>query len=685
MVYNIESAVERLVEARKAYYGTGHAIMTDEEYDSLEDMVRKHDPDHPFFDTVGHPASSAWKKAGHGIFMGSLDKVHTREDFLKWVSKFEKDTLFCLQFKLDGLSISLDYKDSEFMKAITRGNGIEGEEISQNVAFMRGFRKKAMPVTGEALKDMSDAGMIDIMKPAEYPGFFFTGSVRAEILLSKNDFNRINQVLPKEKKYSNPRNAAAGISRRYDGKFSKYLQIVTYDINRAIDEPDKIKTLKKLGFYTPVQFIGNPEKIITAYESIERSRKTLSYDIDGVVVKVCSQEIQKAMGMTRNKPKAQKAWKFEPPGSATIFHKEIWDVGRTGVVTPLANLEPVEIEGSIIRKATLHNVAEIKRLGIGRGDTVMLVKRGDIIPKIEAVLKHEGNPIKIPTECPSCGLKLENDGTTLRCLNDDCSRKIFFRILNWIKVTEIDTFGQSLAQELYDMGTLNSIADIYRLKSSHISSIERWGEKSAKKIIDNIIKTKNMSSEKFLCALGIPSISESTSAELLQAFETIDNLMERSVEDIVKLKGFSDISASKVVAGLLKNKEEINFLLTIISLQVEGNEETLIVPFFLRVLGGISFCFTGTMEKPRSYYQAIVTQLGGTNKKSIVRGLSYLVCNEDKRSNKSVKAEKYGVKVITEKEFLKIAGNYTPEKEPEEKLEPEQGLVEDCGTLFNEE
>lgn len=290
--------------------------------------------------------------------------------------------------------------------------------------------------------------------------------------------------------------------------------------------------------------------------------------------------------------------------------------------------------------------------------------------------------IKIPTECPSCGIKLENDGTTLRCINDDCARKIFFRILNWIKVTEMDTFGQSLAQELYDKGTINSIADIYRLKTSHIDSIERWGEKSAKKIIENINKTKNMSAEKFLCALGIPSISESTSAELLQAFETLDNLMNRSVEDIVKLKGFSDVSASKVVTGLLKNKEEINYLLTIISLGVAETEG---------LLGGLSFCFTGAMEHPRSYYQKIVTQLGGTHKKSVVKDLTYLVCDEDRGSSKSRRMEELNknrqesqkIKAISSDGFLKIAGNIVPK--PEEKPEPEQKLVEDCDSLFNEE
>jgi len=670
---DIENIVKRLVEARGAYYGSGHTVMTDEEYDSLEALLKKQDPENPFFETIGHPVSSAWKKADHSTFMGSLEKVNTEEEFRKWVLKFEKDVLLCMQFKLDGLSLSLDYEMSQFIRGITRGNGTTGENISDNVILMKGFREKGMTWSQEILVSMSKQGFIDDMKPSEYPGIFQDYSIRAEILLSKEDFAKINASLPEKERYANPRNAAAGISRRLDGKYSKYLQIVTYDINKPLDETVKINVLKKLGFYTPVQYIGKVEEIIKNFEVIKNNRDKLPYGIDGVVVKAVSHEIQEAMGVTKNKPKAQKAWKFDPPGEATPFIKEEWNVGRTGVVTPLAHLEPVEIDGSIIKKATLHNVAEIKRLGIGRGDTVMLVKRGDIIPKIESVLKHEGKPIEIPTRCPSCKDKLENDGITLKCVNDNCLRKEFYRILNWIKVVEIDTFGESLAEELFGMGLLCSIADIYRLSKVDISGIERWGEKSANTVIQNIGKTKNLTPEKFLCALGIPSISESTSAELLQAFETLENLMKQDIDSIKKLKGFSDISAKKVVEGLAKNKKEIDYLLTVITLgDRDDNKGT---------LSGLSFCFTGKMKEPRSHYQKIVTLCGGENKKSVVKDLTYLVCNEDMGSSKSMKAKKYGVKVIKEKEFLELAGHIEPEPEEPEPTK----LIEDCGSLFDEE
>lgn len=672
--FDDNSNIKKLIEARAYYYGTGKPIMTDEEYDALEDFERKKNPDHPFFETVGHPPSSAWEKANHSLSMGSLEKINTEEDFMKWASKFPEDTEFCLQLKLDGLSVSLDYEDSKFERGITRGDGTTGENISENVVLMRGCIKKPMGTEGLILTDMSERGYIDEMKPVEYPNIYFTGSVRAEIMLSKENFKKINSVLSEKDKYANPRNAAAGISRRLDGKFSKYLQLVAYDIDKALDEPEKLSALKSLGFYTPAQFVGDRKGIIAAYKEIKEKREGLPFDIDGVVVKAVSKELQKSMGSVKNRPKAQRAWKFDPPGAATTFLEDEWEVGRTGVVTPLAHLEPVVIDGSTIRKATLHNVAEIKRLGIGYGDTVMLVKRGDIIPKIESVLEHKGKPIKIPTKCPSCASTLENDGISLRCNHDGCVRKEFYRILNFINVAGIEDLGKSLAEELLGSGVLCSIADIFRLQKSDINYLDGWGDKSAEKIIDNIKKVRKMSPVKFLCALGIPTISESTSEELLKAFGTIDDLLVQTIDSIKELKGFSDISAKKIVDGLQKNKKEIQYLLTEITVSDEGSAGT---------LTNLSFCFTGAMENPRSFYQKIVTQKGGINKNSVVKDLSYLVCNEDKGSSKSRKAQKYEVPVITEKEFLILAGDIEPE--PEEQ-EPEiKPLVEDCGSLFDDE
>lgn len=630
----IKNIVIKIVEARGSYYNTGVSIMPDSEYDALEATVAQHDPDNPILEKVGHAPSESWETGKHLIAMGSLDKVHSEEEFIKWAKKY-KDQTFIMQLKLDGLSISLDYEMGIFKRALVRGDGSEGEDISANVRLMKGFRETLKTV-------VTEFDCVDLKH-----------SVRAEMILDKEGFEKINLSLPEKDRYANPRNAASGICRRLDGKYCKQIQLIYYDVNVPVDEDSKLKILTSWDMPIPTPHkVGDLDTIVKAFEKFKIVRPNLSFDIDGVVVKVCSISKQLEEGSVRNRPKTQRAWKFEPPGAATIFIKEIWDVGRTGVVTPLALIEAVNIEGSTIRRVTLHNVAEIKRLGIGRGDLVMLVKAGDVIPKIIKVLEHKGSPIEIPTKCPCCQADLINDGIKLMCPNDSCARKNFNRILNWIKVTEIETFGESLAEELSLIGKLNRIIDIYRLTKQDISDLEGWGDLSAETIFKNIDVTKILNPVTFLSALGIPKISDSTAGELLKAFGSIESLMGKTVEDIVKLKGFSDISANNVVSGLIKYKDEIRELLEVITLQ-EKKEE-------LGKLSGMSFVFTGAMEQPRSFYQKMVEKNGGKNLSTVTKETTYLVCNENKGSSKSVKAEQFGVKIITEKDFLDLVGEEIP-------------------------
>jgi DNA ligase (NAD+) len=620
MTFDLNSAVKKYVEARQAYYVTGRTIMSDQEYDALEETIKQHDPTHPALNKIGHKPSPAWKSAGHSISMGSLRKVHSKEDFLKWAEKYPYN--LTMQLKLDGLSLSIDYADSKFVRAITRGDGITGEEITPNVMLMRDFKET-----------------LDVPN--------FTGSIRAEILLDKEDFEKINSILTEYDQYSNARNAAAGISRRLDGMFCNYLHIVAYDLNEPIDEHEKLNRLQAMGLKTPMQIIGNRNEMVEAFETFKENRSTLPFDIDGVVVKVCSHGIQEQEGSIKNRPRAQIAFKFDPPGASTVLLDVLWEVGRTGVVVPVAVLEPVTIAGSVIQRATLHNVAQIKKLGLGIGDTIMVVKAGDIIPYVMGVIEHKDKPIEIPTICPGCGNILINDEIKLMCINDDCKKKAFYRILNWIKVVEIDSFGPSLAESLSTLNKLNSIADIYSLKKEDISTIEGWGGLSADTILDNINQTRKLTPVKFLSAIGMLGISESTSEELLKNFGSVETLFKITVEDLIKIKGFSDISARSIISELAKYRVEIEELMKTISVEEEKHGGK---------LAGLSFCFTGAMAKPRAQYQAMVINNGGKNFDTVKKDLSYLVCNEDKGSSKSQKAEKYSVKIITEEEFLKMVG-----------------------------
>jgi DNA ligase (NAD+) len=382
----INQAVQKLIQADEAYYNTGHSTMEDQEYDSLRAFVKQNDPDHPYFDRVGNKPSSLWKKATHEIPMGSLEKVHTEEDFLKWAGKFGEDEVFISQPKVDGLSLEQLFDQGQFVQAITRGDGQVGEDITPNVALMSGFRTPELNVN-------------EVMHPEiDLKGPY---STRCEVILPKKDLERINSTITEKKdQYKNCRNASSGISRRLDGKFCKYLALKYYDIllSTPLDENEKMDILKGMLLPTVPYYVGNGGHMVTLYNKLKGMRESLPYGIDGMVIKINSWKKQQELGVVKGRPKGQIAWKFDPPSAATLLLSVTWEVGRTGVITPLGHVEPVEIDGSLISKVTLHNIAQIRKLGIGIDDTIMLLKAGDIIPFVEKVI----DPIYI---CPECGFK----------------------------------------------------------------------------------------------------------------------------------------------------------------------------------------------------------------------------------------------------------------------------------------
>lgn len=633
---NLKKTVEKILEADRAYYSGGHPILSDQEYDALKDYIRSKEPDHPILSKIGDTPSSSWEKTAHEINMGSLNKVHTEDEFRSWAEKYKGQT-FVAQPKLDGLSLSLVYKKQDgkviLDRAVTRGNNEEGEVITPNVVRMRGV------FTELSLEEDT--------------------VLRAEILLPNKDFDRINDILEEDDKYSNSRNAAAGISRALDGHFCEYLWVIPYDVivsgKDVLNEDKKLELLAELGFKSPGQTTGDIEEMVKAYDHMKTNRDKYPFRIDGMVVKVSSSEVQQKAGHTNNRPRAQIAWKFDPPGAITELKHVSFDVGRTGVVTPLGWVNPVEIDGSIVSKATLHNIAEIQRLQIGIGDTIMLVKAGDIIPKIVEVIEHRNKEIEIPFRCPSCNTILSNNGVQLKCTNEKCPRRNFFRIMNWIKVLNIDGMGESLVDELQGASKLPSIEALYSLRVEDIASLEGWGKSSGEKIIEEVRKSRHTTPEKFLAALGIPGLAEKTARKLLDHFDTIENLL--AAQSIESLKGFGDILASKILLGLKTYKDEIESLLKIISF--ESNTEG--------TLSGKSFCFTGPASKPRTFFQALVKKHGGTNSSSVTKDLKYLVSAPNWDSSKVQKARKYGVTIISEQEFMSMIGENIHEEESSKK------------------
>ena len=640
----------KLLETGEAYYNTGHPVMSDQEYDSLAERLKAECPDHPFFLKVGEKASSLWEKSSHRIPMGSLEKVHTQEDFIKWAEKFGAET-FVIQPKFDGLSLSQDYERDGanplrfvFVRAITRGDGIEGEDISGNVRLMKGFKSEIYP-PWPVLPDISyNTGAANNWEA--FPDSF---SVRCEILLPKNDLDRINSTLGTDDRYKNCRNAASGISRRLDGKFCQYLKLAYYDITVDIDENDKIlffsQTVSKENCFCVG---GNIQNMIEVFNKFREKRGEEDVNMDGMVVKLDSWRKQKEAGFnSNNRPKGQIAWKFEPPSEATVLRGVTWEVGRTGVITPLGHVEPVCIDGSTIQNVTLHNIAEIRRLGIGLGDLVTLVKAGEIIPKIVSVIEHKNTPIKIPEKCPACGSALENNDVQLFCNNDDCKAKNFQRIMNFIKAVKIDDFGEALAGILFESGKLKTIADIFILKKEDIAELEGWGGKSADTIISNIAGKRNIEPALLLAALGIPTLSVKTAEDLIGKFETIHRVRAATVEEISSIKGYSTVSATGIVEGLKKFDGQMQEVLKRVCVKTAAQGGK---------LAGKSFCFTGEMSRPRTFFQELVSKNGGKNDSGVTRTTTYLVCNEGRGSSKSRKAEQYGTRIINEQEFKELVG-----------------------------
>ncbi|MBE3086495.1 MAG: NAD-dependent DNA ligase LigA [Bacteroidetes bacterium] len=629
--------IKKLVKADDAYYNSGHSIMSDQEYDSLREYARSKEPEHPYFEKIGEKPSSLWGKAVHKIPMGSLDKVHTEKDFVKWAEKFPGET-FIIQPKIDGFSLSEHYETWMITQAITRGDGVSGEDITPNIRKMANFKE------------------LELELSPLIPGKIF--SARCETILKKDDLDRINSTLSEKNVYKNCRNAAAGISRRLDGKYCKYLHRIYYDIltpDEPLNENDKIELLKGMSFLTVPYAVGDVKNMIEQFNKARETRDNLPFGIDGMVIKINSCKKQQELGYSRGRPRGQIAWKFDPPSAATYLLKVTWEVGRTGVITPLGWVDPVEVDGSTISKVTLHNIAEIKRLGIDIGDLVMLAKRGDIIPKIESVIEHKNNPIEIPTRCPCCGDLLTNDGIRLMCVNDLCDAKNFQRILNFIKTTKIDEFGEALAEKLWDSEQLRGIADVLRLKQETIAGIEGWGEKSADTIMTNVNSLRNaIDPVTFLASMGVPSLSISTAEDLWARYGSIKGVLEATVEDICTIKGYSTVSATKIVQGLKFFRTQIEEVLGLVNLQETKSAGGR--------LSGQSFCFTGEMTNSRSFYQGLVTKQGGKNDSTVTKTTTYLVCNENKGSSKSRKAEQYGVKIINEQQFMDMAGESIPKK-----------------------
>ena len=658
----IDELANKIKKYQKSYY-ENEAEISDEEFDALWDELKSLDPNHPVLKEVGsdvdfsaqNPDSKdGFQKAKHLIPMGSQEKAANPEQFLAWANK-HKYPEYLVEYKLDGASLELQYENGVFTKAVTRGNGEIGDDITQNALKMSGI-----------VKQLDNK---------------YTGGVRGEVIMTRTVHK--NHFSDK----ANCRNAANGLMKRKDGTGSEHLTVICYDaffINTDLQdsssgikspfstEKEKILWLKKSGFNTAeLEICKNPEEVIDYRAKVMELRPTLDFDIDGLVVKNNQIDIEDAF---RNRPDKQIAFKFSLEEAISTVKKVIWNENGA-TYTPIAEFDTVELAGTKVSRASLANPNTIRDLGLYIGSKVVVTKRGEIIPKIEYVLKEEIfseedtlfaaaqkedlQPVEIPTTCGTCGSTLQNDGTRLFCPNPKCSKRALHQIEKWISVLDIRDFGTTLIKNLFDAKDIQSIYDIYKLDEETLTKYflnEESIEKDkvslgAKKVLQAIEKSKNVTLAKFVAGFDIEGIGETMVEKLIEGgFSTLDSLLSASEQDFSDVYMFAEITAKTLFNGLKDNKEEMEKLvkeniITIESTAVENPK-----------LAGLSFCFTGELyTMKRAEAEKKVKALGGTTKSSVVKGLSYLVTNDTSSgSAKNVKAQNLGIPVINEEEFLKM-------------------------------
>lgn len=658
----IDELANKIKKYQKSYY-ENEAEISDEEFDALWDELKSLDPNHPVLKEVGsdvdfsaqNPDSKdGFQKAKHLIPMGSQEKAANPEQFLAWANK-HKYPEYLVEYKLDGASLELQYENGVFTKAVTRGNGEIGDDITQNALKMSGI-----------VKQLDNK---------------YTGGVRGEVIMTRTVHK--NHFSDK----ANCRNAANGLMKRKDGTGSEHLTVICYDaffINTDLQdsssgikspfstEKEKILWLKKSGFNTAeLEICKNPEEVIDYRAKVMELRPTLDFDIDGLVVKNNQIDIEDAF---RNRPDKQIAFKFSLEEAISTVKKVIWNENGA-TYTPIAEFDTVELAGTKVSRASLANPNTIRDLGLYIGSKVVVTKRGEIIPKIEYVLKEEIfseedtlfaaaqkedlQPVEIPTTCGTCGSTLQNDGTRLFCPNPKCSKRALHQIEKWISVLDIRDFGSTLIKNLFDAKDIQSIYDIYKLDEETLTkhflneeSIEKDKVSlGAKKVLQAIEKSKNVTLAKFVAGFDIEGIGETMVEKLIEGgFSTLDSLLSASEQDFSDVYMFAEITAKTLFNGLKDNKEEMEKLvkeniITIESTAVENPK-----------LAGLSFCFTGELyTMKRAEAEKKVKALGGTTKSSVVKGLSYLVTNDTSSgSAKNVKAQNLGIPVINEEEFLKM-------------------------------
>jgi DNA ligase (NAD+) len=637
------------------YYVADNPTISDYEYDLLFSRLKEIETAHPDLITPDSPTqrvggiSSGFEEYKHKYRLYSLDNTYNEDELRKWYERIQKEfaepvQLVC-ELKIDGLAIALTYKDGYFATGVTRGDGIIGENITQNLKTI-----KAIP-----LRLFEDVNV----------------EVRGEVYMPKSSFEKLNEDSKEkgEKLFANPRNAAAGSLRQLDSSITakrdlsmfSYTAIVEKSDSSPLTHWDSIQYIKGLGFKTNpnIRLVDNIEGAIQFCKEWETKRFDLDYATDGVVIKVNRLDYQSELGFTSRAPKWATAFKFPPEEMTTTLLDIELGVGKTGAVTPVAILEPVNLAGSIVSRASLHNFDEIKRLDIRIGDKVLIKKAAEIIPKVVKVVdnsEHESLPKYNPPEfCPECNghLVVREGEVNLFCENPECPSILKSRLEYWVskEAMDIDFVGPSIISQLFDLGLVRYPVDLYKLNYEDFFKLEAVKEKSASNMYNSIQESKNRPFSRFITALSIRHVGKETAELLTEEFPSLELLLSASLEQLSSIEGIGDKIALSIHEyfkdaknlELIKEFEEFGF---VFENKIVKTEELL----------GKTFVLTGTLATmTRDEASEKIKQRGGKTSSSVSKNTSYVLVGANAGS-KLDKAEKLGVIILSEDDFLTMIG-----------------------------
>ncbi len=652
----IDELRELLAHHSFLYYVEDAPQISDYEYDKLFYELVALEEKYPEFDSptsptkrVGGKALDKFEKVTHAMKMGSLADVFSYDEVRDFVAKTNeklgKATVFSVEPKIDGLSVSLVYENGRFSLGSTRGDGTVGENVSENLKTVRTIPMK----TKDALPHLE---------------------VRGEVYMPREAFAALNEKREAEGEqlFANPRNAAAGSLRQLDSKVtaSRRLDIFVFNVQAAegiefSSHIESLEYLKSQGFHIidGIRRASSAGEIISAIEEIGAARDNLPYDIDGVVIKADSLAERKLLGENISTPKWAIAYKFPPEQKQTKLTDIIIQVGRTGVLTPNARLEPVRLAGTVVSRATLHNIDFIRERDIRIGDTVTLQKAGDIIPEIICVDKSKRNgsevPYEMPTLCPSCGEPvIRDDEAATRCTNASCPAQLERHITHFASrdAMNIDGMGPAVVRLLIASGLIHNVADIYSLSAGEIEGLDRMGKKSAENLIAAIEHSKSAGLDKLIYALGIRQVGEKAARSLAEAFPDIELLFSASEEQISAIYDFGDISAHYIVNFFAHPQTRV----LVDELKSRGVKTTYEVQKRGNIFEGMTFVLTGTLPTmKRDEASRLIEENGGKVSSSVSAKTSMVLAGEDAGS-KLTKAQSLGVRIISEEELLAMLG-----------------------------